>query len=86
MALFLANHPIEKIKILGRWRSDAFLSYIRPQVLEWTNLMAKDMSDGKGFLDLAQDQQIQPDRPSLAAKGPTAKQDSPTQRKKWPKR
>jgi len=43
MSLFIMDHSIEKIKILGRWSSDAFLVYIRPQVLEWTNLMAKDM-------------------------------------------
>jgi len=43
MSLFLMDHSVEKIKILGRWSSDAFLVYIRPQVLEWTNLMARDM-------------------------------------------
>lgn len=44
MALFLHNHHPERIKILGRWSSDAFLIYIRPQVIEWTNLMATDMA------------------------------------------
>ena len=44
MALFKRDHHPERIKILGRWSSDAFLVYIRPQVLEWTNLMAKDMA------------------------------------------
>lgn len=54
MALFLMDHSIEKIKILGRWSSDAFMVYIRPQVLEWTNLMAKDMAKTEGFKDLAE--------------------------------
>ena len=43
MALFIKDHHPERIKILGRWSSDAFLVYIRPQVLEWTNLMSRDM-------------------------------------------
>ena len=34
MGLFLMGHPVAKIMILGRWLSDAFLDYIRPQVLE----------------------------------------------------
>jgi hypothetical protein len=37
MGLFLMNHPVAKIMIFGGWSSDAFLDYIRPQVLEWTN-------------------------------------------------
>ena len=43
MALFLQNHSVSRIMILGRWSSDAFLAYIRPQVLEWTNNMSRDM-------------------------------------------
>jgi hypothetical protein len=43
MALFLMNHAVHRIMILGRWYSDAFLVYIRPQVLEWTNNMSQDM-------------------------------------------
>ena len=53
MALFLKNHSVEKIKILGRWSSDAFLVYIRPQVLEWTNNMSEDMARVGRFTDLA---------------------------------
>jgi len=54
MALFMKNHSVEKIKILGRWSSDAFLVYIRPQVMEWTNIMAQDMAETEGFRDLNQ--------------------------------
>lgn len=53
MALFLMDHSVEKIKILGRWSSDAFLVYIRPQVLEWTSIMASDMAKVTNFIDLA---------------------------------
>ena len=51
MSLFLMNHPIHKIMILGRWSSDAFLVYLRPQVLEWTNQMSCDMIHMDSFLD-----------------------------------
>ena len=52
MALFLADHSPSKIMILGRWLSDAFLDYIRPQVLEWTNNMSTDMVNFDSFWDL----------------------------------
>jgi len=51
MALFLNDHSTAKIMILGRWASDAFLVYIRPQVLEWTNTMSLDMARLDTFLD-----------------------------------
>jgi hypothetical protein len=53
MGLFLMNHPVAKIMILGRWSSDAFLDYIRPQVLEWTNQMSGDMIHNNSFFDAA---------------------------------
>ena len=52
MSLFLADHTPAKIMILGRWLSDAFLDYIRPQVLEWTNNMSSDMINFDSFWDL----------------------------------
>ena len=52
MALFLMDHSPAKIMIMGRWSSDAFLDYIRPQVLEWTNNMSRDMIQVDEFLDL----------------------------------
>jgi hypothetical protein len=53
--MFLANHSTAKIMLLGRWLSDAFLAYIRPQVLEWTNNMSLDMIHLKSFLDASSD-------------------------------
>jgi hypothetical protein len=36
MALALqGGNSDKKIMMLGRWKSTAFLDYIRPQVLEW---------------------------------------------------
>ena len=40
MALSLLNHAPYHIQVLGRWRSNSFLDYIRPQVLEWTTNMS----------------------------------------------
>lgn len=53
MALFLMNHSADRIMIMGRWLSTAFLDYIRPQVLEWTNNMSSDMLRHDSFLDVA---------------------------------
>ena len=52
MALFMKNHSVSKIMILGRWSSDAFLVYIRPQVLEWCNNMSESMISFESFLDV----------------------------------
>jgi hypothetical protein len=51
MALFLHDHTVSKIMIFGRWSSDAFLVYIRPQVLEWTTNMSHDMIKHDTFID-----------------------------------
>jgi hypothetical protein len=37
--------------ILGRWSSDAFLVYIRPEVLEWTIHMRNYMIHNDSFFD-----------------------------------
>ena len=44
----------EKIRILGRWKSLAFLTYIRPQVLEWSGGMATEMAQASTFRDLGE--------------------------------
>jgi hypothetical protein len=49
MSLFLAKEPVHKIMILGRWSSDAFLAYIRPQVQEWTSGMSVHMTSVEDF-------------------------------------
>ena len=53
MALFLMNHSADCIMIMGRWQSTAFLDYICPQVLKWTNNMSSDMLRHDSFLDVA---------------------------------
>jgi hypothetical protein len=51
MGLFLANHSTERIMLMGRWKSQAFLVYIRPQVIEWTNNMSGDMIRHDSYTD-----------------------------------
>jgi hypothetical protein len=51
MSLFLSNVSTARIMLLGRWSSDAFLAYIRPQVLEWTSNMSRSMIRIDSFLD-----------------------------------
>ena len=48
LALSRRQYPETKIMILGRWKSNAFMSYIRPQVLELTSNLAEDMTDVSG--------------------------------------
>jgi len=52
MALFLNDHSSDKIMILGRWKSKAFLDYIRPQVVQWTRLFSNDMISFNNFFEL----------------------------------
>ena len=63
MGLFLMGHPVAKIMILGRWSSDAFLDYIRPQVLEWTNQMSGDMIHHDTFFDASDSRRVSPSDP-----------------------
>ena len=52
MALFLTDHSSDKIMILGRWKSKAFLDYIRPQIVEWVELFSDDMISFNNFFEL----------------------------------
>ena len=52
MALFLNNHSSNKIMILGRWKSKSFLDYIRPQVVEWTEIFSGYMILFDDFFEL----------------------------------
>ena len=63
MGLFLMNHPVHEIMILGRWSPDAILVYIRPQVLEWTNNMSHDMIHNNSFMDATDSRKTQTSDP-----------------------
>ncbi len=68
MGLFLMGHPVAKIMILGRWSSDAFLDYIRPQVLEWTNQMSVDMIHHDTFFDASDSRRVSQSDPRTRTK------------------
>jgi hypothetical protein len=75
----------EKIRILGRWKSLAFLTYIRPQVLEWTGGMASEMARAKQFRDLSESHRPQ-ERPGLTAgrhPTPSVRVDRKPTTRKW---
>ena len=65
MALFLMNHTVAKIMMMGRWSSDAFLDYIRPQVLEWMNRMSGDMIHHDSYFDTTDPSRTKPDDPRV---------------------
>ena len=52
MALFLNDVLSDKIMILGRWKSKAFLDYIRQQVVQWTRLYLVNMISFNNFFEL----------------------------------
>ena len=43
MAMVLAGVPTYMVMLIGRWKSDAFLTYIRKQVAEFSNTVSMQM-------------------------------------------
>jgi len=41
-----------KIMMLGRWKSSAFLKYVRPQTMQWAGSTSREMATTPNFLDL----------------------------------
>ncbi|MCE2996896.1 MAG: hypothetical protein LW863_14945 [Flammeovirgaceae bacterium] len=50
-----SGHSDSKIMMLGRWKSNAFLKYIRPQTLELGGSTSREMARTPAFLDLEGD-------------------------------
>jgi hypothetical protein len=63
MALFINDISTAKIMILGRWSSDVFLACTRPQVLEWTNNMSREMTFVDSFFDVNMNHHTTPEDP-----------------------
>ena len=53
-AMFLAGVPAETIQLIGRWRSQTFLRYIRIQVQLLTRGVATEMTTNPEFLTIGQ--------------------------------
>ena len=52
MSLLLTRLSSDEVMILGRWKSKAFLDYVRPQVVELTTGYSKDMVSFDTFFEL----------------------------------
>jgi hypothetical protein len=49
MAIYLGKCPVFMIMLIGTWSSNAFLQYIRKQVMEFSQNMSKRMLTGQNF-------------------------------------
>ena len=56
MAMFLAGVPIETIQLIGRWKSRAFMRYIRIQVPDITKDVASKMTLRESFFTITTDE------------------------------
>jgi hypothetical protein len=52
MAMFLAGVPVETIQLIGRWRSQIFMRYIRIQVQQMTKGVADFMTGNPDFFTI----------------------------------
>ncbi|KAI2489344.1 hypothetical protein MHU86_25257 [Fragilaria crotonensis] len=52
-AMFIAGVPAETIQLIGRWKSQAFLRYIRTQVQQLTQGVASGMIEHPNFFTIA---------------------------------
>jgi hypothetical protein len=61
MAMFLAGVPVETIQLIGRWRSQTFMRYIRIQVQQMTRGVADEMTTNPSFFTIDREN----DRPDM---------------------
>lgn len=52
MAMHLDGVPVYTIMLIGRWSSDAFLVYLRPQVMQFTQHIARRMIKHQHFFSI----------------------------------
>ena len=60
MSMHLAEVPVYTIMIMGRWSSDAFLHYIRKQVAQFSQNIAKRMHSTTSFIDVPELDTVNP--------------------------
>ena len=56
MFLILNKVPPEIVQIQGRWKSKAFMDYIRPQVTDFSNGLSEIMLRGSDFFTAPEEQ------------------------------
>ena len=72
MALYLAKVPTLTIMIIGRWKSDAFLRYIRKQVAQFSQNLSTQMLQNENFYTVPDFQRALPSNgPPMANTIPT---------------
>jgi hypothetical protein len=52
MAVYLAGIPIPTIKLTGRWATEAFMDYIRPQIAKFSPSVSKAMISNTSFFTI----------------------------------
>jgi hypothetical protein len=66
MAIYLGECPVFMIMLIGRWSSNAFLQYIRKQVMEFSQNVAKMMLACQNFRHITDiHTQVAPDDPRI---------------------
>ena len=55
MAMFFAGVPVETIQLIGRWRSQTFMRYIRIEVQQMTKGVADVMTTNPNFSTIDRD-------------------------------
>jgi hypothetical protein len=58
MALYLAGCSTAEFKLLGRWKLDAFLAYLRPQLVNAFSQLSSDMTTDFHTMVASDDQKI----------------------------
>jgi len=58
MAMYLTNTPIYTIMLIGRWTSDSWLRYIRPQVQDFTRVVSKNMISSESFFTIPSEKKV----------------------------
>jgi hypothetical protein len=66
MTMYLGECPVFMIMLIGRWSSDAFHRYIRKQVMEFSQNVAKKMSSCQNFRHIPDiHMRVQQDHPRI---------------------
>ena len=66
MAMYLGECPVFMIMLIGRWSSNAFLRYIRKQVMEFSQNVAKRMLSCQNFRHIPDiHMRVQQDNPRI---------------------
>jgi hypothetical protein len=64
MAMYLGECPVYTIILIGRWSSDAFLGYIRKQVMEFSQNVPKKMPTLQNYRHIPEiNRRISPEDP-----------------------